>query len=84
MVSLNRTTAVQNSRVLYNIGVRDNTPDVEFDTFDFEFIGNSMGLSTEIVENAIRAFADYIVSTSENFSTYQFTKTQVIESNLSL
>jgi len=84
MAQLNRVVTVQGPRVLYAVSVRDNAPDVEFDSFDFEIVGNSTGLSTDTVEEAIRTFANAIAAASETYSVQSITKTSVTEANLSL
>lgn len=84
MAELNRLTSVQGTRVLYNVKIYNNTPDAEFDSFDFDVVGNTMGLSTETVENGIRALANSIAATSPMYQVSSITKTAVTETNLSL
>lgn len=84
MTQLELRIPVEGNAVLYETAVVDTTPGAEFSLFEFRISGSMIGLSESTMESAVRAFAQSLADSSENFEVSSLKKVTVNESNLTV
>ena len=78
MAMLETNVSVGGSRVFYEVSVVDTDPNAEANAFVFNVTGDSSGLSADVLETAIQAFADSLAGSKETLQVGGIQKTKII------